>query len=599
MGTVKDGTGGFPENREPSELGDSPHVRDLGWNDPDDASEELVPGLPNQELWKLLRRFNKQTYYVKAVLEDPANGLDLEITNDEVFTPVKFKTHLERLYMTVFVGAFHLWKHITRLRSWQEWRRTLTFLTAYSIAWTLDSLLVSFLAFLVVLILFPSSRSLCFPPAPPSLIDSSTGGVKRPAAGVLGSGDSLTGAPEKYPGEAVEQEAHSAVNSVITLAVGLAGDTNPEYIGDIKYETGNVRSVEQDKTKKPVSDAVFQEAATVSHFISMIADTYERFGNALNPTEPFPTRRPRVVLASCLLPPILILQLLTAHALFKATGFVVGLVVFGDPIWRRTVDFLDRRCPDWRSRIDPRNTIFCNIPTNIQLTLTLLRIAEANHAPLPPAPGGQKPPQMEVPPDAQTGLGETLGIPQEQVNLAMQPDPEKKAEAEDKPQAHMTKKHNRILNFVKGLVKGGVNTGIAADRATARMGLEKAKFRAGVVRSGPRPRAGPERFPARFEGKKGNVVVNTLAKTPCVSWVGGGGEVKWTMDVSEMSEIQKIGGMGWKTKIAVGWATGDEVQDGLLIRVATSDEIHLTAMPSRDELFNRLVAIGNQNWGEW
>lgn len=39
---------------------------------------------------------------------------------------------------------------------------------------------------------------------------------------------------------------------------------------DMKYKTGNVRSVEQDKTKKPVSDAVFGEAAVVSHFIAIV-----------------------------------------------------------------------------------------------------------------------------------------------------------------------------------------------------------------------------------------------------------------------------------------------------------------------------------------
>lgn len=35
-------------------------VRDLGWNDPDaDVPKPLVGGLPNEELWTLVRRFNK------------------------------------------------------------------------------------------------------------------------------------------------------------------------------------------------------------------------------------------------------------------------------------------------------------------------------------------------------------------------------------------------------------------------------------------------------------------------------------------------------------------------------------------------------------
>lgn len=35
-------------------------VKDLGWNEPDDKiANPLVGGLPNEELWVLIRRFNK------------------------------------------------------------------------------------------------------------------------------------------------------------------------------------------------------------------------------------------------------------------------------------------------------------------------------------------------------------------------------------------------------------------------------------------------------------------------------------------------------------------------------------------------------------
>lgn len=104
----------------------------------------------------------------------------------------------------------------------------------------------------------------------------------------------------------------------------------------------------------------------------------------------------------------------------------------------------------------------------------------------------------------------------------MQPDPQKKEEAEGGPDTKMTKKHSRILVFVKGLLKGGVNAGLAADRAAAHMGIKGSKYRTGVVRKGPTPDSGPVKFGARF-----------------------------------------------------------------------------TAMPSRDELFNRLVALGPQTWKEY
>lgn len=576
-------------------------VLDLGWNEPDDALDPIIVNLPNTELWKLLRRFNKQTYHVKSLPGTPRHfGLDMDIARDESFTPVKFKTHMERFYMTVVVGLFHFWKHLTRLRSWNESARTGAFLAGYTVAWLFDSLMTCTLWLLMILILFPSSRKVCFSPAPPSIINSSTGGVKKPMAGVMASGDSLTGAPEKHPGEAVEQEAHSFVNSIITLAVGLAGDRNPQDFDDIKYKTANVRAVEQDKTKKPVSDAVFQEAATVSHFISVFADYYERFGNALSPTTPFPKRKPQVMLASCLLPFALLFQFTSSRVLLKGVGFVIGLLIFGDPLWKQAFKLLDRKYPGWTMWADPKNTILRGVPTDIQLTITLLRLGEENHAPLPPAPDTQEPPQMKVPPDVDPALSERLGIDPLQVSSSMQPDPQKKEEAEGGPDTKMTKKHSRILVFVKGLLKGGVNAGLAADRAAAHMGIKGSKYRTGVVRKGPTPDSGPVKFGARLEGKSVLVSIIKGEDGASVGWCASeGGERESVIRVDDITEIQKIGGLGWKTKIAVAWATEDEVMDGILIRTGKGSETHFTAMPSRDELFNRLVALGPQTWKEY
>lgn len=127
------------------------------------------------------------------------------------------------------------------------------------------------------------------------------------------------------------------------------------------------------------------------------------------------------------------------------------------------------------------------------------------------------------------------GIDQADVTTAMQPDPQKKAEAQAGPREQMSKKHNRLLNFVKGLVKGGVHSGIAADRAVSHMGSEKAKYRAGVVRKGPTPRSGPDRFAARYEGKEGFVHVNTSVVTPTLGWGGEGGDLKWAIEIEAIS----------------------------------------------------------------
>ena len=51
--------------------------------------------------------------------------------------------------------------------------------------------------------------------------------------------------------------------------------------------------------------------------------------------------------------------------------------------------------------------------------------------------------------------------------------------------------------------------------------------------------------------------------------------------------------------MVVSWATGREIADGLLIIDKSGKEYTLTAIPLRDELFNRLIAIGAQMWEAW
>lgn len=100
-------------------------VRDMGWNDhPANVPTPLVGGLPNEELWTLVRRFNKQMYHVKATHDPMLAGLDLNIVDEDDFSPDKLKANIERLYMTVIIGLMGFGKQIARLRSWREPRRT-------------------------------------------------------------------------------------------------------------------------------------------------------------------------------------------------------------------------------------------------------------------------------------------------------------------------------------------------------------------------------------------------------------------------------------------------------------------------------------------
>jgi hypothetical protein len=358
----------------------------------------------------------------------------MNIADEEEFSPDKLRANIERLYMTVGVGMVGFWKHIARLRSWRERKRTIAFATIYSIAWATDYLIPTIILFVMILIAYPPAREYCFPPAPIALIDSKTGGIKKPTAGVLGSDNSLTGAPEKHQGEAVEQEASNFVNSVTSIAISSAAGKHPQgdphgdeegasgledrapdptnlavSASDAKDKSGGGQpDTVHDKTKEPMSAAIWSKTRLVMHALADISDGWERFGNALSPTAPFPKEKPRLKLATVLAPVLLISLFTSSYIFMKLNGLFVGLGFFGDPLIWRGLSYLNRKFPHWQKLLEIRNTLLRGVPTNAQLTITLLRIGEANKAPLPPPPYSGPPPPNAAHDDAGQNL-EHLG----------------------------------------------------------------------------------------------------------------------------------------------------------------------------------------------
>lgn len=117
--------------------------------------------------------------------------------------------------------------------------------------------------------------------------------------------------------------------------------------------------------------------------------------------------------------------------------------------------------------------------------------------------------------------------------------------------------------------------------------------------------SGPVDFKARYHGHKGWVYISTTAAVPSVSFSrhpsNGTGDdenknAAFSIPVQDIRELKKIGGLGWKAKIVVGWATGRTVQDGLEIVDKNGMTWKLTAIQLREELFNRLIAMGGQKW---
>src|SRR6266496_819642 len=104
-----------------------------------------------------------------------------------------------------------------------------------------------FITTIIILIVYPPSRSFLFPPAPIALVDAKTGGLNKPKAGQLGSDNSLIGAPEKYQGEAVEQEASNFVSSFAQITLSAAAGQHPE--NDLQDEEGVIDNNVPDPTK--------------------------------------------------------------------------------------------------------------------------------------------------------------------------------------------------------------------------------------------------------------------------------------------------------------------------------------------------------------
>lgn len=191
-------------------------------------------------------------------------------------------------------------KHIVRLRSWRETRRTAWFCSVYFIAWVLDLLVPLFSLTLIALIVYPPIRPIMFPPAPIALVSGKTGGVQKPKAGTLGSADSATGAPENHKGEAVEQEASNFVNGIASVALSSATGKHPQgeppsedgapedsvpdptsiavSAADAKDKAAGATSTkEHDKTKVPMETAMWTQMRPIMHGLADMTDTWERF----------------------------------------------------------------------------------------------------------------------------------------------------------------------------------------------------------------------------------------------------------------------------------------------------------------------------------
>lgn len=177
----------------------------------------------------------------------------------------------------------------------------------YFAAWLFDLLMPLALGTLILVVSSVQARNAIFPPAPRALVNIRTGGLQKPQAGLLGTNNTLTGAPEKQSHEAIEEEAVNFVENVrhnIQRAVGI--HNNPQQDGDGDPLEGKIpkpiskalRAVQSadsapghvtectDQTQQPMEEIIWagvnpesiaKVLDIVPHVIGELADNWERF----------------------------------------------------------------------------------------------------------------------------------------------------------------------------------------------------------------------------------------------------------------------------------------------------------------------------------
>lgn len=197
-------------------------------------------------------------------------------------------------------------------------------------------------------------------------------------------------------------------------------------------------------------------------------------------------------------------------------------------------------------------------------------------------------------------------------------------EAEEVPKPPKRQFIWKLLKFVRRTVSITVKGHMALDKAVAIAGAPQfrsfnPKILIGLLQSKNFGRLtnGPVKFEAKFERKRGTIVLDSSKQPPLVYFTTANsigldesdlavenrkkGSVLFQIPVTDIRELKKTEGLGWKGKLVVELsAASKEAADGLIILgTEPHQSYHVTGMRARNQLFNRLVAIDAQFWESW
>ncbi|KAM0788664.1 hypothetical protein ACM66B_002763 [Microbotryomycetes sp. NB124-2] len=652
---------------------------------PEGSSRSYVPGMDNDKLWTLRRRFDTQVLHVLSPpTKLPPGQPDLRPTTlpDVPFNSDLLRCNLERCYATLGVWTIYFAREMGRLMSWspRDRHRTACFCAAYFTAWFFSMVLPLIAGFCIVLIMVRPSRKFFFPPVPPppghppSATDpTNTKGDESMLAGV--------GHPVEHRSKAeqIEQQAFEFSNVIQRFGVRVvvgghhkgskgngdvgrksgAGDDDyssssddeddevlePKIEGQAFDEKQTVVAEDEDgkkhelsekqKRKLKAKEARAKRDAQVGHLargaqdaLGDLADALERFANALSPPRPYPPNQARAKLAGAIFVPImLITAVVPAHVWSQIGSFAFGFGFFGQPLIIRGVKWFVRTVPDWQEKIDLRNSIFSGVPTNAQLTLHVLRVAEAAFDPLP------APPPPPTPDHVQNEISKT-GLDPESPPPELKLGPDGNPIAMDKSSTTDSgDEDKKDQGLVGGVGSAVVNTGKKTVFGTLRLAAKKAAtFRADVSVDGAKHKVGnkidrflyqsrakdpetPDAYPAKLHGTSGHLILTSGPDTkPTLSFVplkSSLSKPSFQVAVEDLVEIKKKG--VFIARAVLGWAASISLEGmGLDMRFKPRDERMKESLGTgekphdedhegetwsfshvgrRDQLFARLVSV--------
>ncbi|EJT49738.1 hypothetical protein A1Q1_01094 [Trichosporon asahii var. asahii CBS 2479] len=597
----------------------------------------VVEGIEDDNLWVLLRMFNTQVNHVLH----PARGLppdqpDLRQTNlpNVPYRSDTLKANLERFIKAIAPPSSRGIREVQRLSDWHgEFYRTLTYCAGYFISWGLGCTVVAALCFFAILVAFPGTRRFLFPdlpedvppPDPPRQGDPGGQGpqahARRAGGGALGRGHG------RHAGDLVAETDEP--DNIVTDAYGkIVGYQTEEHDANAERMrvNGEIVKVRRDKEARSEAqseaDARREELTTrmakaTENGVGGAADFIEIMQKALSPVPVYPDSFARFKLAALLVAPALLLHYVPAQLIGRFVTLLFGVVFWGHEPMMKGAEQLMERFPNWMDYLDPRNHLLSGVPTNAQLTLHLLRASEAEGNPLPLPPVA---PTLE---EANEAINdEEDGVKTKAAKAAASDTKAGKALSSGNPDNNkgVRKAAKKTGGKTKSLFKRAARklAGMGSDVTVVgeESGVLKKKINSMVLKAKWGDEVPEGGFVAKHNGTSGHLFLDD--EEGCLSWVpllSKTPEKVWYID--DLVEMKKQG-LGVQ-RLALAMMSGAEIESlGLALRFAkTADDVSMKDMTeeeqlahaqkaeeslifrgveAREQLFNRLIAMGHQRW---